>query len=302
MCLASMSMRMDCLLKYFQFGPEFNLVSEYGDDASGDIAAAIPTWCRSDVCVAVLRAPVSDAKLARPPSAFTCFGQQISVSVQPSIQGTVEPAQGSITCATAGRLQRPHCRPEPNAAAKDKAALKQAHQQQKQQQQQALHAAFYPAASVDNVALTSRLVLGRPLDPVLDLGGQRCRAGLGHSAPTLMDLDPQQSKSVAQVNSGALLPPAAACMKATDGPSTSAVPAAVADPTFAAGPTPADTPMLPVVPLSVPPEYPDTAVSSAMCFGQRMLTYLLTLPGKQSSMCMPNLHQSSASIPQQTEQ
>ena len=30
-----------------------------------------------------------------------------------------------------------------------------------------------------------------------------------------------------------------------------------------------------------------------------MLTYLLTLPGKQSSTCMPNLHQSSASIPQQ---
>ena len=31
----------------------------------------------------------------------------------------------------------------------------------------------------------------------------------------------------------------------------------------------------------------------------RMLTYLSTLPGKQSSMCMPTLHQSSASIPQQ---
>ncbi len=50
-----------------------------------DIAAAIPTWCRSDVCIAELRAPVSDAKLARLPSAFTCFGQQVSVSVQPSI-------------------------------------------------------------------------------------------------------------------------------------------------------------------------------------------------------------------------
>ena len=74
-----------CLLRHFQFGPEYTVVSEYGGDASGDIAAAIPTWCRSDVCIAELRTPVSDAKLARLPSAFTCFGQQISVSVQPSI-------------------------------------------------------------------------------------------------------------------------------------------------------------------------------------------------------------------------
>jgi hypothetical protein len=34
-------------------------------------------------------------------------------------------------------------------------------------------------------------------------------------------------------------------------------------------------------------------------YGRRMLTYLSALPGKQSSMCMPTLHQSSASIPQQ---
>ena len=54
-------------------------------------------------------------------------------------------------------------------------------------------------------------------------------------------------------------------MEATDSPSTSAVPAAVADPTLTAGPTPPDTPTLPVVPLSVPPDFPDTAVSSAMC-------------------------------------
>ncbi len=60
------------------------------------------------------------------------------------------------------------------------AALKQAHQQQ-QQQQQALHAdAFHPAASVDDVPPANRLVLGRPLDVVRDIGGQRGRAGLGH--------------------------------------------------------------------------------------------------------------------------
>ncbi len=49
---------MDCLLKHFQFGPEYTVLSEYGGDASGDIAAAIPTWCRSDVCIAELKAPV----------------------------------------------------------------------------------------------------------------------------------------------------------------------------------------------------------------------------------------------------
>ncbi len=54
-------------------------------------------------------------------------------------------------------------------------------------------------------------------------------------------------------------------MEATDEPSTSAVPA-VADPTLAAGPTLADIPKLPAVPLLVPPDFPDPAVSSAMCF------------------------------------
>jgi len=112
------------------------------------------------------------------------------------------------------------------------------------------------------------------------------------TTPTLMDLDPQQSKSAAQVSSGSLLTPAAASMQATDDPSTSAVPATVADPALAAGPQPADTPMLPAVPLLVPLDLP-------CAYGQRMLTYLLTLPRKQSSMCMPTLHQSSASIPQQ---
>jgi len=213
---------------------------------------------------------VSDTKLARLPSAFTCFGQQISVSVQPSIlakahfyqqraQSHVQQQEDSRPASTLSpRTER---RQQQRTRA-GKAAL--AHQQQ-QQQQQAFYAAFHPAPSVDHVPPANRLVLGRPLDPVLDLGGQRGRAGLGYSARTLIDRDPQQSKSVAQVSSGSLLPPAAASMEATDGPSTSAVPAAMADHILAAGPTPADTPMLPAVPLSVPPDFPDTAVSSAMC-------------------------------------
>ncbi len=36
-----------------------------------------------------------------------------------------------------------------------------------------------------------------------------------------------------------------------------------------------------------------------MCLWQRLLTYLLPLPGKQFLMCMPTLCRSSASIPQQ---
>jgi len=216
---------------------------------------------------------VSDAKLARLPSAFTCFRQQISVSVQPSILAKAHVyqhraqshVQQQADSRPASSLSPRTKRRQQQKTRAEKAASKRAHQQQQQQRQQALHAAFHPAASVDNVPPANRLVLGRPVDPVLDLGGQRGRAGLGHSAPTLMDLDPQQSKSVAQVSSGSLLPPAAASMEATDGPSTSAVPLAVADPTLAAGPTLADTPMLPAVPLSVPSDFPDTAVSSAMC-------------------------------------
>ena len=144
--------------------------------------------------------------------------------------------------------QSPHCRPEPNAGSSKRQGFKGRTQQQ--QQQQALHAAFPPAASVASVPSANRLVLGRPLDAVLNLGVQRDRAGLAQSAPTLMDHS-QQYKSAAQVSSGSLLTPAAVSMQAKDGPSTSAVPAAVADPALAAGPPPADTPMLLAVPLLV---------------------------------------------------
>ena len=78
-----------------------------------------------------------------------------------------------------------------------------------------------------------------------------------------MNLDPQLSKSAAQLSSGSLLTPAAASIQATDDPPTSAVPAA--NPALAAGPPPDDTPTLPAVPEMVPPDIPGTAVSSAMC-------------------------------------
>ncbi|KAL3135904.1 hypothetical protein ABBQ32_007456 [Trebouxia sp. C0010 RCD-2024] len=76
---------MGSLLRHFQFGPEYSVVTEYGGKVSGDIAAVTTTWCRSDVCIAEFRAPVQDAKLRQLPATFTCFGLQVSVSIQPSL-------------------------------------------------------------------------------------------------------------------------------------------------------------------------------------------------------------------------
>ncbi|KAL3136229.1 hypothetical protein ABBQ32_007241 [Trebouxia sp. C0010 RCD-2024] len=76
---------MGSLLRHFQFGHEYSIVSEYGGEVSGDIAAVTPTWCRSDVCITELRALVQDAKLRQLPATFTCFGQQVSVSLQPGL-------------------------------------------------------------------------------------------------------------------------------------------------------------------------------------------------------------------------
>ena len=271
---------MGCLLKHFQFGPEYTVVSEYGGDASGDIAAAIPTWCRSDVCIAELRAPVSDAKLSRLPPTFTCFGQQVSVSVQPSIlakahlyqlraQSHVQQHTGS---AAASPLSPRTKRRQQQRARAQKVALRQTQQQQQQQQRQqhqASHAAFRPAATADSVPSANRLVLGRPLDPVLDLGGQRGRAGLGHSLPSPMSLDPQQEAN--QVSSNSLptsVETIEGCptpMQATASPLTSATAAAATDAAPATEPQLVDAPMPPALPLPLPLDFPDTAVSSAMC-------------------------------------
>ena len=264
---------MDCLLTHFQFGPEYTVVAEYGGDASGDIAAAIPTWCRSDVCIAELRAPVSDARLARLPSAFTCFGQKVSVSVQPSIMAKAHlyqqrsQMQSHAISASAPSLSPRTKRRQRQQSRAQKAASWQTQQQQRQhpQQQQALHAAFRPASTADIMPHADRLVLGRPLDPVLDLGGQQGRAGLGHSAPTPMSLDPPTEAH--QVSSDSLPNLAAAPMQTAPGPSSSAatVATATANTALAAEPQPADVPMPPALPLPLPPDFPDSAVSSAMC-------------------------------------
>ncbi|KAL0019350.1 hypothetical protein WJX77_012466 [Trebouxia sp. C0004] len=87
-----------------------------------------------------------------------------------------------------------------------------------------------------------------------------------------MDLDPQQSKSAAQASSGSLLTLAEASMQAIDGPSTSDVPASVADPALAAGPPPADTPMLPAMPWLLPQTFLTLQCPLPCAYGQRMLT------------------------------
>ena len=63
---------MACSLEHFQLGAWYSVVSIFGGDTSGDIAVVTPSWCRSDVCVAEVRAPVHDAKLAKLPSP-NCF-------------------------------------------------------------------------------------------------------------------------------------------------------------------------------------------------------------------------------------
>ena len=184
---------MGALLEHFQFGPAYSVLSEYGGDASGDIAAVTPLWCRSDVCIAELRAPVHDAKLGKLPSAFTCFGQQVSVSVQPSILAKAHAyqhrtqAQPSEVLSPAS-VQSP--RQKRRRAQKTRAQQAALRQQQQQQHAHLLRTTFHPAvAAHDSLPAGGRLALTRALDPVSDLGGQHDRAGLGHSAAVPMQVE-----------------------------------------------------------------------------------------------------------------
>ena len=92
-------------------------------------------------------------------------------------------------------------------------------------------------------------------------------AGLGwagHSAPTLIDLDPQQSKSAAQVSSGVLLTVAAAFMQAEDRPLKLSCACSGGRPRPCCR-TPACCTHLLAVPFLATPDFRDTAVSTAMC-------------------------------------
>ena len=189
---------MACLLHHFQLGPEYSVVSEYGGDASGDIAAVTPLWCRSDVCVAEIRAPVEDSKLSKLPTAFTCFGQQVSISVQPSILAKAHMYRSRAQAQPQQAMAAPTSQLSPRQKRRQsqKARFKQQQQQQQHQQQQQrlpqpLSANFCHATLADIVSpAAQRVALARPLDPVSDLGGQCDRAGLGHQASVPMQVDP----------------------------------------------------------------------------------------------------------------
>ncbi|KAL3145585.1 hypothetical protein ABBQ32_003137 [Trebouxia sp. C0010 RCD-2024] len=68
---------------------------------------------------------------------------------------------------------------------------------------QNLEICLFFAMSVDgDLVSQGRVALTRPLDPVLDLGGQHSRAGLGHSVPV-----PMQVEAVAHGVSAVIAPP-----------------------------------------------------------------------------------------------
>ena len=187
---------MACLLEHFQLGAGYSAVSEYGGDASGDIAAVTPTWCRSDVCIAELGAPMHDAKLA-----FTCFGQQVSVSVQPSIlakahiyhqKAQAQTEQATTSSAISSQSPR-HKRRHKQKARAQQAELRQAHLPQ---QRQPLHATYCPAVlPKDSLALNNNVALKRPLDhttaepmqvePSLPAANISCSSSCRHSSSSI---------------------------------------------------------------------------------------------------------------------
>ena len=109
-----------------------------------------------------------------------------------------------------------------------------------------------PHQSLSLIPALSMSSLGTPLG----LGGAQRTSQLSQAVPCTCKISywariichlgcgvgaVQQSKPAAQVSSGSLPTPVAASIQATDGPSTSALPAAVADLALAAWPMPADT-------------------------------------------------------------
>ena len=271
---------MGCLFQHFQLGPEYSVVCEYGGDASGDIAAVTPLWCRTDVCVAEVRAPVTDTKLSKLPTAFTCFGQQVSISVQPSIlakahvyksrtQAQAQPQQlvgAQIAGLQPSRQKRRH---RQNAKAKQRKQQQQ--QQQQQQQPRPLSVDFCPAVSLEAASpAPARVALARPLDPVSDLGGQCGRAGLGHQPLAPMQVDPPvnvrsaSTSDAATASTSLVADPSPMQMQAT----LPAQPSSIQQPAQPAQPEQADISMPQAAPssttASLPHDFPDSSAASAM--------------------------------------
>ncbi|DBA85895.1 TPA: hypothetical protein ACH3X1_005440 [Trebouxia sp. C0004] len=273
---------MACLLQHFQFGPEYSVISEYGGDVSGDIAAVTPAWCRSDVCIAELRAPVQDAKLCQLLDAFTCFGQRVSVSVQPSLLAKAHLYRQRVQTQPPAQQQTIPQSPRQRRRQQKKARAKKAASQpsgQHQQQLQSLRTTFCLAVSADkDVESRGRVALTRPLDPVSDLGGQQGRAGLGHSVPEPMLLEPSRpaadqvgspvSVTPMEVAAAVIAPPCASApaLSSAPTPASASTTASASASASALAPAlePKDADMPQASPAPVPLHFPDGAVASAM--------------------------------------
>jgi hypothetical protein len=282
-------------------------VSEYGGDASGDIAAAIPTWYRSDVRIAELRALVSDGKLAIRFHLLWAADLSVSPAQHPS-QGLFVPAQGSITCATESRINTSLLTITQNqtqAAATGKGS--------KCSFQAGSSAAAAAAASLTcpstllpqsitclletdwfwGASLTLSLILGVSVAGLCWTTQRQLFWIWTHSSPSLLLrsalCSPQQQPpcKLQMVHKPQLClqrwqtPPLALGLRLLTHP--------CCQQSLCWCPRTFLTLQCPL-PICCP---------LPCAYGQRMLTYLLTLPGKQFSMCMPILRQSSANIPQQ---
>ena len=269
---------MACLLKHFQFGPEYSVVSEYGGVVSGDIAAVTPAWCRSDVCIAELRAPVQDAKLCQLPAAFICFGQQVSVSVQPSLLAKAHLYQQRVQAPPPAQQQTMSQSPRHRRRQQQKARAKKAASQssgQHQQQLQSLQTTFCLAMSPDgDLGSQGRVALTRPLDPVSDLGGQQGKAGLGHSVPEPMQLEPRSpatdqvsspvSATPMEMSAAVITPPSAPIPALVSAPAPTPASASATASASAPASQPATEPKDANMPEASPAPVPDGAVASDM--------------------------------------
>ncbi|KAL3151126.1 hypothetical protein ABBQ38_012992 [Trebouxia sp. C0009 RCD-2024] len=109
----------------------------------------------------------------------------VSVSIQPSLLAKAHLYQQRAQTQPQAHQQAASQSPQQRRRQQQRARAKQAALQPPGWPQlQSLHTTFCPTVSVDRVLSSrGRVALTRPLDPVLDLGGQHSKAGVGHSVP-----------------------------------------------------------------------------------------------------------------------
>lgn len=270
-----------CLLRHCGYGDDHTVVAEYGGDLPGPISALASTWCRTDVCIAEVRAPVQAAKLRQLPSAFTCLGQQVSVSVQPSILSKAHQYRQQRAAAqdTSPTTQTPVLSSRQKRHRRQKAKGKQSARPPSGQpsQRAPLMSTFKSATSAPVVSVPPCMgPLQRPLDPFVDLGAQRGKAGLGHHPLAPMVTDAPASVAVAQpgtsspmhVDAAGSSPPARPTASLPSTPTRSAQVSLPSPPQrVVQPPMPRDMAMPQASALPSPPvpaDFPDSPTASAM--------------------------------------